>query len=128
LKLLLDTCTVIWAVYETGRLSPVVRELLQDQGNTRVISSVTVWEICVKHSLGKLNLDRSSKEFVKIASRSLVAKTLSFSSLHALESPELPPLHRDPFDRMLVCQAIAHDLTILTPDPQIRSYPVKTIW
>ncbi len=128
MRLLLDTNVLIWSAYSTSRLSERAVEVLRDLDNVRVLSSVNVWEVCVKASLGKLQLDRSLKEFIELARRSLLTTSLSFSGNHALLGATLPSLHRDPFDRMLVCQAMVHDLTVLTPDPILRSYPIKSMW
>ena len=92
------------------------------------LSSVTTWEICLKHSLGKLPLPVPPRIFIPegLAGLSITPLTLAYEDSFHLQG--LPPLHKDPFDRMLICQAIEHGLTIMTPDEAIRSYPVKTLW
>jgi PIN domain nuclease of toxin-antitoxin system len=93
-----------------------------------LLSSVSVWEISVKHALGKLPLPASLDHFVVThrERHGIIALPLDESAVVHLY--KLPPLHRDPFERMLICQAIEHNCVILTPDPLIVQYPVRTQW
>lgn len=92
------------------------------------MSSVSAWEIIVKHGLGRLPLPRPPHEFVPEQRRRHRIEALALDEIAVLQLAKLPDHHRDPFDRMLVCQAAAHGLTILTPDPEIARYPVPTAW
>jgi PIN domain nuclease of toxin-antitoxin system len=128
LRLLLDTCTFLWAVSATDELSTLAAKLLADPDNDVYLSAVSAWEIAVKHANGRLVLAEQAHSFVP---RNRVAHgflELSLDEESALHVGRLPSAHRDPFDRMLVCQAISHGLTIVTPDAQIALYPVRTIW
>jgi PIN domain nuclease of toxin-antitoxin system len=89
---------------------------------------VSVWEILLKHAQGRLSLPSSPAQFFPEARELLRLESLVLDEPAALFAATLPPLHRNPFDRMLICQAIAHGLTLLTPDNNIRRYPVKTLW
>lgn len=127
MKLLLDTCTFLWL---TGgsTLPPAAASAIQDPANEVFLSAASVWEIVVKHAKGTLPLPDAPDRLVpaRRATRGVVA--LPFDEESALHGTRLPPLHRDPFDRMLIAQAIAWGLAIVTPDPLIRQYPVRTIW
>jgi PIN domain nuclease of toxin-antitoxin system len=92
------------------------------------LSAVSVWEISVKHSLGKLPLPTSVDRFVLAQREMHGISVLSLEERAVFHLHKLPTLHRDPFDRMLVCQAIEHDCVLLTPDPLIAQYPVRTRW
>lgn len=128
MRLLLDTCTFLWAVGASDQLSPVAAKLLTDPDNDVYLSAISAWEIAVKQGYGRLVLAEQAHSFVP---RNRVAHgflELPLDEESALHVARLPSAHRDPFDRMLVCQAISHGLTIVTPDPQIAHYPVRTIW
>jgi PIN domain nuclease of toxin-antitoxin system len=127
-KLLLDTCTFLWLALGSPRLSAAVLPLLQDRGNEVFLSSASVWEISTKWQAGRLPLPQPPHQFIP-RQRSLHLLTpLAIQEEDVLHLHRLPGLHRDPFDRILVCQAISQGLAILTPDPDISQYPVRVIW
>jgi len=128
MKLLLDTCTFLWIVTGDASLSASARELFSDPSNEAFLSSVSAWEIAVKHNLGKLPLPRPPFALVPEERQRHDIQPLSLDEAAALFCAKLPELHKDPFDRMLVCQAIVGGLTLLTPDPLITQYPVATTW
>ncbi len=128
MNLLLDTCTFLWVVTDAPDLSQRARELFQDPGNSVYLSSVSAWEISVKYLLGRLPLPEPPESFVGPMRSRHGIEPLSLEEEAALMLPRLPELHKDPFDRMLVCQALTHQLTLLTPDALIRQYPVRTVW
>lgn len=128
MKLLLDTCTFLWLVTDDDSLSAEARRLFADPANEVCLSSVSAWEIAVKHALGKLPLPRSPAVFVPEERRRHHIEPLALDESAALAVAKLPDLHKDPFDRMLVCQAIMGGLTLLTPDPLVTQYPVAAIW
>lgn len=92
------------------------------------LSIVSAWEISVKYALGKLPLPASPEYFVPVQRERHGIARLELDEAAVFGTMRLPPIHRDPFDRMLVCQALVHGLTILTPDRAIRDYPVRTAW
>jgi PIN domain nuclease of toxin-antitoxin system len=128
MKVLLDTCTFLWAIGAPTALSERARQLIIDPTNDVLLSSVSAWEIAVKHALGRLPLPTSPDRFVVGQREAHGFDALPLDELSALHVLRLPALHRDPFDRMLVCQAIVHGLVILTPDPLVEQYPARTIW
>jgi len=127
-RLLLDTCTFLWIASGDAALSGVARDLFSNPSNEVFLSSVSTWEIIVKHALGRLPLPRPPHEFVPEQRRRHRIEALALDETAVLQLAKLPDYHRDPFDRMLICQAAAHGLTILTPDPEICRYPVSTSW
>ena len=127
MKLLLDTHAFLFAINEPKLLSPKVAALLCDPNVPRWLSAVSLWEIAVKIQIGKLDLPPDC-EFYLRHSRALKAQMLDVSSRHSLGLFDLPLHHKDPFDRMLVAQARAEDMTLVTLDPLIRRYDVRTIW
>jgi PIN domain nuclease of toxin-antitoxin system len=128
MRLLLDTCTVIWAAQESRRLSFDVRELLESGGNSRFVSCVSLWEIAVKNRRGHLQLAEPLGRLTDLLVDNLGVEYLALSAPHCLAVRELPDHHRDPFDRMLICQALVENLVLVTPDPVIAQYAVRTIW
>lgn len=99
-----------------------------DPANEVFLSSVSAWEIAIKHSLGKLPLPRPPSVLVPEERQRHQILPLPLDEVAALATTKLPELHKDPFDRMLVCQAIMGGLTLLTPDPLVTQYPTATLW
>ncbi len=128
MKLLLDTCTFLWLISDAGELSPAARQLFQDPANRVFLSSVSAWEIAVKNDLGRLPLPDPAEQFVPAQRKLHAIESLPLEEGAALMLTKLPDYHRDPFDRMLVCQANYHGMTLLTPDAQIARYPVHSMW
>lgn len=127
MNLLLDTCAFLW-IAGGQPLSLPAAGAVRDPSNEVYLSAVSVWEIVVKQQTGRLALPEPPDQLVRTERSLRGIAALPFDEEAAVQAPRLPPLHRDPFDRMLVCQAIALGLAIVTPDPLIRQYPVRTIW
>jgi PIN domain nuclease of toxin-antitoxin system len=128
MRFLLDTCTFLWVVSDARELSARARELYADPENDVYLSSVSVWEMAVKYTLGRLPLPEPPERFVPAQRKFHHIDPLQLDEDAALQLVCLPVLHKDPFDRMLVCQAIVHHLVILTPDDLVNQYPVRTMW
>ena len=128
MRLLLDTCTFLWVVSEAPEVSSRAWELFVDPDNDVYLSAVSAWEIALKHALGRLPLPAPPERFVPVQRKQHGIETLGLDEESTLHLARLPALHRDPFDRMLICQAIVHGLMILGPDPLIAQYPVRTTW
>ena len=128
MKILLDTCAFLWLTTDAPELSDKAKILFQNTSNAVYLSSVSVWEIIVKHQMGKLPLPSAADDFIKQQCEKHFVKYLSLDEKAVFNLSRLPNHHRDPFDRMLICQAIAHDLTVLTSDKMIMQYPVATVW
>ena len=128
MKLLLDTCTFLWFNAGSRLLSPRAKELCLDTENDLYLSAISAWEITLKYMAGKLLLPEPAAQYVPSRREPNGITSLELTEEVVLQLPKLPPLHADPFDRMLVCQAIVHGLTILTPDEWITQYPVRVMW
>ena len=128
MNLLLDTAVFLWLSYDAPELSKKARDAFRDPSHDVFLSVVSAWEIGVKSHLGKLPLPTSPEVFVPSMREQLSVASLPLDEPSTLQLAKLPSLHRDPFDRMLICQAIEHGLTLLTPDDQLRQYPVRTLW
>jgi PIN domain nuclease of toxin-antitoxin system len=130
MKLIVDTCTFLWLASAEEMLSVNARTMLEDSGNILLLSAASVWEIGVKHALGRLRLPNhlTPAEFVPEARSRNGVDTLPITEDDALQLAKLPRFHQDPFDRMLICQAIANQAVIVTPDPLIARYPVSVQW
>jgi PIN domain nuclease of toxin-antitoxin system len=126
-RLLLDTCTFLWLA-GGGPLSKAAAAAIEEPSNEVFLSAVSTWEIVVKHRAGRLPLPEPPERFIPVERDLRGVLALAFDEESALQAPRLPPLHRDPFDRMLVCQAVAGGLAIVTPDPLIAQYPVRVVW
>jgi PIN domain nuclease of toxin-antitoxin system len=127
-RLLLDTCTFLWIVGGEAALSDRAREAFVDPESEVFLSAASAWEIAVKHRLGKLPLPAPPETFVPAQRAAHGIEPLPVDEEAALHVAKLPDLHRDPFDRMLVAQAIVGGLVVVTPDDAIRQYPVRTLW
>ena len=128
MRLLLDTCTFLWAVSDQARLSEACRQQLVDPANEAFLSTVSAWEICVKQKSGGVTLAEPPERFIPKYRAMHGISELALDEPSVLQLTRLPAIHKDPFDRMLVCQAIVHGMTILTPDPLILQYPARTAW
>lgn len=127
MKILLDTHIFLWFISGDSRLSTDVRDIIRDPDNEIYLSVVSVWESIVKYQLGKLPLPESPETYLpkQRELHQIASLTLDESSIAQLA--KLPPLHRDPFDRMLICQALQYGLTIATVDAAVRAYSVSFI-
>ena len=128
MKILLDTCAFLWIITDAPELSESARMLFVDPANEVYLSSVSAWEIAVKHALGRLSLPEPPERFIPSRRKQHGIDTLPLEEEAALHLTRLPPYHQDPFDRMLICEAVVHGMIILTPDELIRQYPVRTTW
>lgn len=128
MRLLLDTATFIWLVEGDSALNQHARESIVDPENEVFLSAASAWEIVINHSLGRLVLHVPPDEYVTDQRRLHRIETLSMSELATSQADTLPSIHRDPFDRIIVAQAIVHGLTIVTSDRLIRMYPVPAVW
>jgi PIN domain nuclease of toxin-antitoxin system len=125
-RLLLDTHVFLWLQTEPERLGDRL-PLVEDAGNELLLSAVSSWEIAIKHGLGRLALPQPPERYVPARIRAIGAQPLAVEHSQALAVASLPPLHRDPFDRLLVAQAGALGVAILTADPAVAQYPHETL-
>ncbi len=128
MKLLLDTCTFLWIAGGGRALPPAVAAAYQSPDNEVYLSAASTWEIAIKYSQGRLPLPVSPQTLVNAERERRGLMSLAVDEESALHVTKLPALHGDPFDRLLVAQAIVHGMTILTPDPIVARYPARTMW
>ena len=128
MRLLLDTCTFLWLITDAPDLSATVRARFTDPANEIFLSAASAWEIGIKWKRGRLPLPQPPTSFVADQREAHGITPLAIDEESALHVTRLPDLHRDPFDRMLVSQAIVHGLVLLTPDPLVTQYPARTLW
>jgi PIN domain nuclease of toxin-antitoxin system len=126
MRLLLDTHVFLWLLAEPERLGDHM-STLEDAGNQLLLSAASSWEIAIKAQVGRLELPDDPKRYVPDRMRAIGADPLPVQHSHALAVAGLPPLHRDPFDRLLVAQAQELQLRIVTADEQITRYEVETL-
>jgi PIN domain nuclease of toxin-antitoxin system len=122
MKLLLDTHLLLWAVGVSRRLSPAARNLIEDSNNELWFSSASLWEIAIKSATRREDFQVDPR----LVRRTLLNNgyiELPVTGEHALAVADLPPLHKDPFDRMLIAQSIVEGITLLTADPTVARYP-----
>lgn len=122
MRLLIDTHLLLWAAGDPGRLSGRARTLLDDPANELVFSAASLWEVAIKRGLGRDDF----RVDARLLRRGLLDNgygELPLTSQHAVAIDGLPPIHRDPFDRILVAQAMVEGITLLTADPVVAQYP-----
>ena len=126
MNLLLDTQVFLWLQTDPERLGTHLGTV-EDPRTALLLSAASSWEIAIKYELGKLPLPETPEHYVPSRMRAIGAQPLAVEHPHALAVAALPPLHRDPFDRLLVAQAALLDLTIVTADPAVAQYEVPTV-
>jgi PIN domain nuclease of toxin-antitoxin system len=122
--LLLDTHALLWSVGEKDRLSSHAHDVLSAGVVPAYVSAASIWEIVIKRAVGKLKAPDNLME--KVADARFIELRITFE--HGILAGELPPHHRDPFDRMLVAQAQSEGLTLVTNDERIAAYDVPVLW
>jgi PIN domain nuclease of toxin-antitoxin system len=127
MRLLLDTHIFLWFISGDIRLSIDWRDSIQDPANEVYLSVVSLWEAIIKHALGKLPLPEPPESYLPAQRVRHQIDSLYLDEASVRHLATIPPVHRDPFDRMLVCQATEHQLTIVTVDDVFRAYPVPIL-
>lgn len=128
MKLLLDTHAFLWMILGDRRMPESLRSTLRAEDNSVWLSAISIWEIVLKQNQGRLVLPGPGAGYAAGHRRRHYISSLPLEETTADHLARLPSLHRDPFDRMLICQAIEHEMTMVTADEQIRRYPIKTLW
>jgi PIN domain nuclease of toxin-antitoxin system len=128
MRVLVDTHTFLWALLENHRLSAKAKQILTSKEHELYFSLVSLWEIAVKMKIGKLNTVGSSVTYIRDEMAEYGMELLPVRYEHILQLEQLPLHHSEPFDRLLIAQAIAESLPILTHDEMFPLYPVKLIW
>ncbi len=127
MKILVDTQIFLWLFGFARRISPDVESLLRNPNNDIFLSAASVWEIGIKYASGKLQLPAAPEIFVTDRVKRSNFKRLEINYEHVLAAAKLPPLHKDPFDRLLAAQANVENLTLLSSDKIFAQYQVKFI-
>jgi PIN domain nuclease of toxin-antitoxin system len=128
MKVLLDTHAFLWFVTDDPRLGSVAKSSIQDPTNERILSAASLWEMAIKFSLGKLKL---AKPFATLIPEQLAANVIQILPIqlsHVVAVAGLPFHHRDPFDRLLIAQAIVEGIGLLSAESVFDAYGVKRIW
>jgi len=128
MRALLDTHALLWWITDDPRLSPRARAFMADGTNALLWSSASSWEVALKHALGNLALPAPPAAYLPHHLRANDITSLPVSDAHAFGVADLPPHHRDPFDRLLVAVARAERVPLITGDPMLARYEVERIW
>jgi PIN domain nuclease of toxin-antitoxin system len=127
MRVLLDTHVFIWHILGDERLKNVHKETLQDPDNELFLSVVSIWEATVKHRLGKLRLSEPPSTYFPTQRKRHSIECLTLDEESVVQLANLPSIHHDPFDRMLICQARQHSMSFMTADKAVSQYPVEMI-
>jgi PIN domain nuclease of toxin-antitoxin system len=127
-KYLLDTVAFLWSVDAQDRLNTPTKEILENPDAELFLSPVVSWEIAIKVARGRLTLVRSVGETLNLAFAKFGMQAQPITHAHSLGLTELPPIHNDPFDRMLVAQARCENQVLITADEKLKQYPVEILW
>ena len=128
MKVLLDTCTLIWATFSPKSLTPKVRKIIADKNNIILVSAASAWEIATKVRLGRLpGVERLERDYLN-AIDAAGYTPLAIDTESALRAGRFASAHRDPFDRMIAAQALALDIPVLSPDAQLDSLGARRVW
>ena len=128
MKTLLDTHALLWLLTDNRRLSETARNIFLDQENSLFFSITGLWEICVKISLGKLSLKSGWLETIQDEMKANAIHWLPVEIEHCAKLTKLPFFHRDPFDRMLIAQAIVEEMLVLSRDTRLSDYEITRVW
>ena len=127
MRLLLDTHIFLWYILGDSKLPAAARDAIEDVNNQTVLSVVSVWEAVIKYGSGKLPLPESPALYLPQLRRTHAIATLPVDEGAMRRLAVLPSIHGDPFDRLLIAQALQHDLTLVTADAAVRKYPVRLL-
>ena len=124
---LLDTAPLLWAVAEPGKLSRTVRKLIESRQHRLLVSVASLWEVVLKAQKGLLHLE-DPPNWQEAGIRSIEAEVLPIKAVHVYAVGRLPAIHKDPFDRILLAQAVSEGCTLVSNDRLVRQYPAPVIW
>ncbi|NEO81574.1 type II toxin-antitoxin system VapC family toxin [Moorena sp. SIO4G3] len=128
MKLLLDTHTLLWFDSEPNKLSSSCRQLLTNEDNLLLLSLASIWEIQIKSQIGRLNLRLPLSRLIVQQQQNIGLQILPISLYHVYALQSLPDVHRDPFDRIMVAQAMVENLPFVSIDSVLDGYPIQRIW
>ena len=123
MKYLLDTHTLLWVLFEDEKLSDTAKEIISNSENEIFVSIITYWEIAIKYGIGKLQLENITPEEIPIKSKEINIETLKLSETEVSTFYKLPKIrHKDPFDRLIIWQAINENMTLISKDKAMKEY------
>ena len=128
MRLLLDTHTLLWFALGDAQISPAALALINDAGNDKLVSPASYWEIAIKVSIGKLTLNQPYEDFIDRGVRQNGFDILPIEPRHTGRVAVLPFHHKDPFDRLLIAQALTEGIAVVGVDPLFDRYGVKRLW
>jgi PIN domain nuclease of toxin-antitoxin system len=128
MRVLLDTHTLLWIIADSPRLSPSAREIAVSTAISKLVSIATLWEIAIKVRLGKLDLGMEIDDLVQLIQNRALAVFLPITPAHVIKLRHLEMHHRDPFDRMLVAQALVENMALVSTDASLGDYGVQRLW
>lgn len=128
MRLLIDTHVMLWAVGAPERLSDAAREALSTAGHEVAIGTASLWEIAIKVSRGRLDLAADWQAAIERGRKHMGARWLAIEPTHCGRVATLPWHHRDPFDRMLIAQALCENMVLISKDSAFAEYPVQVLW
>ncbi len=126
MNLLLDTHILLWALAENDKLPAKAKELILNKANTIIFSIASMWEIAIKHQIKPEAISLSGTQFLHYCEQSGYSR-ISIKDRHIIELEKLPPIHKDPFDRILIAQAVSENMTLITHNKIIASYNLQEI-
>jgi len=127
-KYLLDSQALLWYALDDRKLSPLAKPLILDPANEILISPASYWEIAIKISIGKLSLHQPYEDFISVCLNQYRFAILPIQPQHTAVLSRLPFHHRDPFDRLLISQAIVEGISVIGNDREFDLYPIKRVW
>ena len=128
MKYLLDTHAFLWFVSDDNKLSPQAKSIIKDHNNEIYFSAASAWEISIKIRLGRLTMEEDLEPFIVAQLAENNFQTLSITILHSLYTSKLPEIHKDPFDRMIIAQSKAENMSLISKDKNIKKYKVPVVW
>ena len=128
MRLLLDTHVVLWSVEDPSRVSAAAMTALQDPANDRLLSAATVWEIAIKVGQGKLVLSLPYRRWMEQVIADLVLTVLPVTVLYAERQAGLPAQHKDPFDQLIIAQALVEGIPVVCADAAFDAYGITRVW
>ena len=128
MKVLLDTHALLWLIADDDRLSENARQIFLNSENRLFFSAASLWELCIKKSLGKISLKNGWFQTIQEEMEINTIQWLPIELTHCAEVAEMPFHHRDPFDRMLIAQAIVEGMQLLSRDSRLSDYAIERVW
>ena len=128
MKYLLDTHAFLWFVSDDNKLSPRAKAIIKDHNNEIYFSAASAWEISIKIRLGRLTMEEDLEPFIVAQLAENNFQTIAITIFHSIYTSKLPEIHKDPFDRMIIAQSKAENMSLISKDKNIKKYKVPVVW